>query len=136
LSTIDGERGIKGPHQVFLDEELGPKSSIKNSWPHSEMIRMAGPKSKSGCRSLDTAIHPVRMLHGMERIMITIFFARCKLIVLNILLKGRNFNHIYFVNYNFPNLKRKNMNFHPRSPRATCWVRIDKRMCHNGSKVA
>jgi hypothetical protein len=33
----------------------GSKRSIKNSWPHSELVRTAGHKSKSVSRSLETA---------------------------------------------------------------------------------
>jgi hypothetical protein len=65
LSAIDRERGTKIPHQIFIDEELGAKKrSIKNSWPHSELTPLAGPKSKSGSRSFETATHPVRMLRA------------------------------------------------------------------------
>jgi hypothetical protein len=64
LSRIDGERGTTIPHQIFLDEELGSKKTIMNSPPHSELMQMAGPNSKSGSRSFETGTYPVRMLHA------------------------------------------------------------------------
>jgi hypothetical protein len=50
--------------KYFWMKNWGSKRAIKNSWPHSELMHMAGPKSKSGSRSLETAIYPVRMLYA------------------------------------------------------------------------
>jgi hypothetical protein len=48
----------------------------------------------------------------------TIFFTGRKLIVRDILRTGIKFNELYFVNYIFPDLKKKNLNFHARIPQA------------------
>jgi hypothetical protein len=55
--------------------------------------------------------------------------------VLDILPKGNEFNQLYLIDDIFPNLKRKNVNFHRRIPQATFWVHLDEVMYHNRSKV-
>jgi hypothetical protein len=68
--------------------------------------------------------------------MIPLFFTRQQLLVIDILAKGSKFNQLYFVDYNFPDLKMESVNFHDRIPKATFWVHLDNSMWHNGSKVA
>jgi histone-lysine N-methyltransferase SETMAR len=69
-----------------------------------------------------------------RKIMIMIFFTARQLILLDVLPKGSKFNQQYFINYLFPDLKTKNLNYRRRMPLATFWVRMDNSMCHNGSK--
>jgi hypothetical protein len=63
-----------------------------------------------------------------------VFFTGRKLIVFNILPKGGKFNHPYFGNYIFLDLKSESVNFHHPIPQATFWVHLDSSMCHNGQK--
>jgi hypothetical protein len=68
--------------------------------------------------------------------MVTIFFTRRELIVLDVRPKGSKFNQLYFIDYIFPDLKSSNLNFRRRKPGLTFWVHMDNSTCHNGSKVA
>jgi histone-lysine N-methyltransferase SETMAR len=83
--------------------------------------------------------HP-RLFQGrgkqlVRKIMITIFFTACQLILLDVLPKGSKFNQQYFIDHVFPDLKMENRNFGRRMPLATFWVHMDNSMCYNGSKV-
>jgi hypothetical protein len=48
--------------QYFWMKNSGPKKSIKDSWPHSELMRKSGPKSNFCSRRLETATYPVRIV--------------------------------------------------------------------------
>jgi hypothetical protein len=65
LSTIDGERGTKILYQIFMDKEPEFKKSIDTSRSYSELMHVAGPKSKSGSGNLETATYHVRMFHAL-----------------------------------------------------------------------
>jgi hypothetical protein len=74
-------------------------------------------------------------LHGQEKTIITPFFTGRKLIILDVLLKGRKYDQRYFVHHVFPDLKEENRRSHRRNPGSTFWVDMDNSMCHNGSKI-
>jgi hypothetical protein len=65
------------------------------------------PSSKMFPRSPTDGIPRTRHEIGTKQIMITIVFTQPKLIVLDILPTGSKFNQLYFVDYIFPDLKRK-----------------------------
>jgi hypothetical protein len=67
--------------------------------------------------------------------MITLFFTAKKLIVLDVMPKGWNYNQLYFVENIVPGLKRGKTSFARRKPGSTCWVHIDNSMCQNGAKI-
>jgi hypothetical protein len=54
LSTINGERERKISQEIFLDEDLGFKNNSSRTRNHSELMRTACPKSKSGYGSSKT----------------------------------------------------------------------------------
>lgn len=56
------------------------------------------------------------------KIMITPFFTETKLIILDILPKGRKYNQLYFVHKIFPDLKKPNMRYKRRKSGRTSWV--------------
>jgi hypothetical protein len=64
-----------------------------------------------------------RMRQGIEtkHTMKTISITGRQLIVLDILPKGNKFDHLYFVDYAFRDLKKENAKFHRRIPHATFW---------------
>jgi hypothetical protein len=72
---------------------------------------------------------------GTKQTLRMIFFTGHKRIVLDILPKESKFKQVYFVDYIFPDLKKKNVNCHRRIPQVTFWVHTDNSMYHNGSKV-
>jgi hypothetical protein len=65
--TIDGERGTKIPHQIFLDEELGLKKTHQELVTTLELMRAAGSTLKSGSQNLETATCPARMVRAPGR---------------------------------------------------------------------
>jgi hypothetical protein len=60
-------------------------------------------------RSRSDVIPRTRQAIGTEKTMITGFFMARKLIVLDILRKGRNLNQVYFLDHIFPGLKWENI---------------------------
>jgi hypothetical protein len=76
------------------------------------------PSSKMFPRSPTEIIPRTRQAVGMKNILIMIFFTGHRLFVLDILPEGIQFSQLSFVDYIVPNLKRENMNFHRRIPKA------------------
>jgi hypothetical protein len=62
---------------------------------------------------------------GTKKTMITLFFNGRKLIVLDVVPKGRKYNQRYFVHNIFPDLKHQNRRYQRRNPGSTFWVHID-----------
>jgi hypothetical protein len=62
FSTSDRKRRTKIRQTIFMDEELGSKKSLKNSWLHWQLMHTAGPKSNFCSRRLETATYPGRIL--------------------------------------------------------------------------
>jgi histone-lysine N-methyltransferase SETMAR len=99
-------------------------------------FRYCYPFSTMFARAPSEVIPRTRQTIGAKKTMVTIFFTARQLIMLDVLPKGSKFNQQYFIDYVFPNLKTKNLNFRRRMPLATFWVHMDNSMCHNRSKVA
>jgi hypothetical protein len=76
-----------------------------------------------------------RQAIGTKKTMTTVFFTASKLIVLDVLPKGWNFNQLYFLDNRFPDLKMENMRSRRRTAGSTFWVDMVHSMCPNGSKV-
>jgi hypothetical protein len=64
--------------------------------------------SEMFARSRSDVILSMRHAIGTKKTMITVFITASKLIVLDVWLKGRNFNQLYFLQNKFPDLKREN----------------------------
>jgi hypothetical protein len=98
-------------------------------------FRYLCPSAEMVARSPADVVPRTRQTIDAKRTMIEPFFTARKLIVLEVLPKGRKFKQQYFIDYIFPDLKRANMNFHRREIGRTFWVHMDNSLCHNGSKI-
>jgi hypothetical protein len=67
--------------------------------------------------------------------MITLFFTGRKLIVLDVLPKGRKYNQLCFVQRIFPDFQKENTRYKRRKPGSAFSVHRDNSMAHNRSKV-
>jgi hypothetical protein len=92
--------------------------------------------SKRSARSSPDIILRTRQAIGTKRTLRTIFFTGRKLTVLDVLPKGSKFNQLYFVDYIFPNLKKRKRELHRWIPQPIFWVRLDNSICHGGSRAA
>jgi hypothetical protein len=81
------------------------------------------------------AISGAQQVGGAKKTMITLLLTARKLIVLDVRPEGHKYNHPYFVDYVFPDLRKANLSFHRRMPDSTFWVHMGNSMCHNRSKV-
>jgi hypothetical protein len=72
---------------------------------------------------------------GREKTMITVFFTAKKLIVFDLLPRGRTFNQLYFINNRMPDLKTPGLIFQRQKTGSTFRVHMDDFMCDDRSKV-
>jgi hypothetical protein len=99
-------------------------------------FQSSSPSLKMLARSPTDPTPRTRQAIGTKKTIITIFFTRRKLIVLEILSKGSKFNLSYIIDYISHDLKRQSMNFRRRIPHATFWVHMNNSMYQNGPKAA
>jgi hypothetical protein len=67
--------------------------------------------------------------------MVTIFFTSTRLVVLNFLPKGTEFNQDYFIDTVLPNLYSEKRRIARRKGLPSFSVHMDNSMCHNGAKI-
>jgi hypothetical protein len=70
-----------------------------------------------------------------KKTMIMVSFTTSKLIVLDVLPKGRNFNQLYLAHNIFPDLKKENTRSRRCKPGSTFWAHMDNLLFHNGSRL-
>jgi hypothetical protein len=106
-------------------------ATVDESWFHYSYFY---PSSKMFAPCLTDIIPRTRQAIGTKETAIMIFFTGHKRIMLDILPKESKFKEVYFIDYVFPDLKKKNVNCHRWIPQMTFWVHMDNSMYHNGSK--
>jgi hypothetical protein len=101
-------------------------------------FQYVSPSGKMFAGSQADVLSRVRQSLGPKQIMITLFFAAEKLIVVKVPLKDMKFTQPYYVHYMFPDLKKANMNSGRQSFRsvwAIQWVITDQKPHRNSRSV-